>query len=118
MALPPPVHSRMASDPARLDIFQSYRLGFYEVRGTSEVGPMEGEGLSIKFKWSGKIIDIVTHPDEAVEGLKRKLEAATTVLPQRQKLLGLKTQQGKPPSDGTAVRELALKPGMVVMMLG
>ena len=55
-------------------------------------------------------------PEETVQGIKRKLEAATSVRVARQKLLGLKAQGGKPAQDDTLVAELVL--GSKVMMMG
>ncbi|KAL6779516.1 hypothetical protein ACKKBG_A12610 [Auxenochlorella protothecoides x Auxenochlorella symbiontica] len=79
---------------------------------------MADEGVVIKFKWRSTIYDIVTHPEESVDGLRRKVEAATSVQPKRQKLLGLKGKDGKAPTDATLVKDLALKANVPIMMLG
>jgi len=40
------------------------------------------------------------------------------VLPKRQKLMGLKSSNGKPATDDTLVSDLVIKEGMKVMLLG
>lgn len=52
------------------------------------------------------------------QGIKRKLEAATTVSEKRMKLLGLKGKGGKPAGDADTVADLQLKPGGKVIMMG
>lgn len=52
------------------------------------------------------------------QGLKRKLEAATSVSAQRMKLLGLKAKGGKPAGDEATVADLALKAGQKILMMG
>lgn len=79
---------------------------------------MTEDALTLKIKWQGKVYDVVTHSEETVEGIKRKLEASTTVQPRRQKLLGLKTKEGKLAGDDCLVGELLIKPNMTIMMLG
>lgn len=67
-----------------------------------------------------------THPLEPAalrrtqaQGLKRKLEAATSVSEKRMKLLGLKAKAGgRPAVDADTMAELALKPGAKLIMMG
>lgn len=74
--------------------------------------------VTVTVKWNGKEYEVGVHPDECVEGLKRKLEARTAVQPKRQKLLGLKTIAGKLPGSDTLVRDLAIKPNAKIVMMG
>jgi hypothetical protein len=53
-----------------------------------------------------------------LQGIKRKLEAATSVSEKRMKLLGLKAKGGKPAGDADVVSDLLLKPGGKIMMMG
>ncbi|KAF8065667.1 ublcp1 [Scenedesmus sp. PABB004] len=69
-------------------------------------------------KWSGKEYPVDLEEGARVEDLKRALQEQTHVDAKRQKLLGLKTRDGKPAPDGAAVSELSLKPGARVMMMG
>lgn len=78
----------------------------------------EGDAVTLRIKWQGRVFDLVTHSQETVVGIKRKLEASTTVQPRRQKILGLKASDGKPAGDDCAVGDLLLKPGATYMLLG
>mmetsp|Transcript_14455 Transcript_14455/g.31326 ORF Transcript_14455/g.31326 Transcript_14455/m.31326 type:complete len:322 (-) Transcript_14455:948-1913(-) len=69
-------------------------------------------------KWQGKEFTINLEDQDTLDVLKRKLEEETHVQPKRQKLLGLKTKDGKQPGDDTVISDLQLKPGLKVMMMG
>ena len=73
---------------------------------------------TLQFKWSGKDIEVTAEPSETIEQLKHKLEQATFVSAKRQKILGLKTKDGKMASDAALVGDLAIKPGTKIMMMG
>eukprot|EP00798_Chlamydomonas_sp_ICE-L_P015941 gene15941-22073_t len=69
-------------------------------------------------KWSGKELKVSIEETETVNALKHKLQAETNVQPKRQKLLGLKTKDGKMAGDDSAIGDLVLKPGLKIMMMG
>jgi len=73
---------------------------------------------NIVVKWSGKeyVIDNFSNSD-TVQHLKAIIAKKTNVLPERQKLLGLK-YKGKPPTDDVKIGMLSLKQGMKIMMMG
>lgn len=73
---------------------------------------------SIVVKWSGKEYPVELQEDETVASLKRALQQHTQVDPKRQKLLGLKTKDGKPATDEAAIADLVIKPSTKVMMMG
>jgi ubiquitin-like domain-containing CTD phosphatase 1 len=79
--------------------------------------------VSYIVKWSGN-----EYPIEVDEGgdtgsaptvldLKKCVHNKTGVLPDRQKLLGLKAN-GKPATDETRISDLSIKPGSKIMMMG
>lgn len=70
------------------------------------------------FKWKDKEINVDVDEADTVEAVKRKLEAETYVSAKKQKLLGLKTTNGKLAADTAKVSELLIKPGMKVMLMG
>jgi len=76
------------------------------------------ETIVVKVKWQGKDVEATVPTTETVAGLKRVLQEETRVLTKKQKLLGLKTQGGKPATDDTPIVDLAIKPGTRVMMMG
>ena len=56
---------------------------------------------------------------DTVGTLKRRIEEHTEVQPKRQKLLGLKAKKGGgTPADELPMADLALKPGLKIMMMG
>lgn len=73
---------------------------------------------AICIKWNGKEYKIDgLKPDQRVEDLKNEICKETGVLPQRQKLLGLKCK-GKPANDDTPLSDLSLKSNTKIMMMG
>jgi ubiquitin-like domain-containing CTD phosphatase 1 len=74
--------------------------------------------VELAVKWQKQDITIHVEPSESVQGIKRKLEAATSVSEKRMKLLGLKVRSGKPAADADVVADLMLKPGSKIMMMG
>ena len=70
-------------------------------------------------KWNGtdfKITNLLeTH---TVNDLKNELVKLTNVLPERQKLLGLKTNAGQNAGNDTLLGELKYKPGTRILMMG
>lgn len=69
-------------------------------------------------KWAGKEYKVLVDETESVEGLKRKLEDCTRVQVKRQKLLGLKTKDGKAASDTEKISNLQIKATSKIMMMG
>lgn len=69
-------------------------------------------------KWSGSEYPIEgLSPSDSVLDLKNLICKVTGVLPHRQKLLGLKLK-GKPATDDAVFRDLNVKPGAKIMMMG
>ncbi|XP_017347269.1 ubiquitin-like domain-containing CTD phosphatase 1 isoform X2 [Ictalurus punctatus] len=74
--------------------------------------------LSVIIKWGGQEYSIsALSEDDTVLDLKQSIKSLTGVLPERQKLLGLKIR-GKPADDGTKLGLLKLKPNTKIMMMG
>lgn len=74
--------------------------------------------LDVIVKWSGKeyLIENIALND-TVGDLKHAIQQKTGVLPERQKLLGLK-YQGSQAGDNVQLSQLRLKPRMKIMMIG
>lgn len=73
----------------------------------------------VVIKWSGCEYPIEElSPSDSVLDLKNLICKATGVLPHRQKLLGLKLKGSKPASDEALVKDLNVKPGAKIMMMG
>ncbi|XP_029439998.1 ubiquitin-like domain-containing CTD phosphatase 1 [Rhinatrema bivittatum] len=74
--------------------------------------------LSLIIKWGGQEYSITTlSEDDTVLDLKQSLKSLTGVLPERQKLLGLK-YKGKAADDDLKLGILKLKPNTKIMMMG
>ena len=79
---------------------------------------MENSPNSLVIKWSGKEYKIEgLEPNMDVSELKKLIHAQTGVLPERQKLLGLKFK-GKPAADDLKLSSLSVKSGTKIMMMG
>ncbi|CAB4019793.1 ubiquitin-like domain-containing CTD phosphatase 1, partial [Paramuricea clavata] len=78
----------------------------------------ESKSFSVTIKWSGSeyVVENI-EPSWTVLQLKQQICKQTGVLPERQKLLGLK-YKGKVPGDDIKVSLLSLKPNAKVMMMG
>ncbi|XP_065071413.1 ubiquitin-like domain-containing CTD phosphatase 1 [Rhopilema esculentum] len=77
-----------------------------------------GESINLVIKWSGKEYNIDNiSSSNTVADLKQAIKDRTCVLPERQKLLGLK-YKGKPPGNDVKLGALSVKPGMKIMMMG
>jgi ubiquitin-like domain-containing CTD phosphatase 1 len=73
----------------------------------------------IEIKWNGQTFKISNLlQSQTVNDLKAELYKLTEVLPERQKILGLKTQTGANASDHTILDEIKLKPGTKLIMMG
>jgi ubiquitin-like domain-containing CTD phosphatase 1 len=72
----------------------------------------------LQFKWNGKEISVPVDPTETVAQIKHKLEQETHVASKRQKILGLKTKDGKMAQDTALVSDLVIKPGTKMMLMG
>jgi ubiquitin-like domain-containing CTD phosphatase 1 len=73
---------------------------------------------SLLFKWNGKELEITADQSQTVGDVKSMLEVKTTINPKRQKLIGLKTKDGKLATDDSIVSHLLLKPGVKIMLMG
>ncbi|XP_026537936.1 ubiquitin-like domain-containing CTD phosphatase 1, partial [Notechis scutatus] len=74
--------------------------------------------VSLIIKWGGQEFLITTLSEEdTVLDLKQSLKGLTGVLPERQKLLGLKIK-GKPAENDVKLGSLKLKPNTKIMMMG
>ncbi|XP_070541109.1 ubiquitin-like domain-containing CTD phosphatase 1 [Ptychodera flava] len=79
---------------------------------------MMADPVTIVVKWSGKEYTVSDLSQENTVGeLKEAIKSQTGVLPERQKLLGLK-YKGKSPDDDVALSALKLKPNTKIMMMG
>lgn len=73
---------------------------------------------SFSIKWNGQKLEVNELTDSAtVLQLKNTLYEKTRVLPERQKLMGLK-HNGKPAGDEVLLKDLGLKEGVKIMMVG
>lgn len=82
---------------------------------------MSSEDLfgEIAVKWNGqeyKVTQLTS--SQNVLDFKRELHQLTKVLPERQKLLGLKSKSGKAVTDETPLADINYKPGTKIMMMG
>eukprot|EP01116_Phalansterium_solitarium_P013966 TRINITY_DN31440_c0_g1_i1.p1 TRINITY_DN31440_c0_g1~~TRINITY_DN31440_c0_g1_i1.p1 ORF type:complete len:325 (-),score=69.97 TRINITY_DN31440_c0_g1_i1:8-982(-) len=75
------------------------------------------EPLSIEIKWKSMSFMVVCDLCMSLLDLKNKIFQVTNVLPEKQKLIGLKYKGGNP-GDTVLVSELGLKPAQKVMMMG
>uniref|UniRef100_A0A3Q2D0C8 Ubiquitin-like domain-containing CTD phosphatase 1 n=1 Tax=Cyprinodon variegatus TaxID=28743 RepID=A0A3Q2D0C8_CYPVA len=74
--------------------------------------------VSVIIKWGGQEYSISSLSEEdTVLDLKQSIKSLTGVLPERQKLLGLKIK-GKPAEDEVKLGSLKLKPNTKIMMMG
>ncbi|KAJ3589929.1 hypothetical protein NHX12_010769 [Muraenolepis orangiensis] len=74
--------------------------------------------VSVIIKWGGQEYSIRSLSEEdTVMDLKQSIKSLTGVLPERQKLLGLKVK-GKPAEDVVKLGSLKLKPNTKIMMMG
>ncbi|XP_063784478.1 ubiquitin-like domain-containing CTD phosphatase 1 isoform X2 [Pseudophryne corroboree] len=74
--------------------------------------------LSLIIKWGGQEFPLSALSEEdTVMDLKHSLKSLTGVLPERQKLLGLK-YKGKPADNNIKLGVLKLKPNTKIMMMG
>jgi ubiquitin-like domain-containing CTD phosphatase 1 len=83
-----------------------------------QTAPLLAAMKSIVVKWSGKEYPLELAEEETVASLKRALQQQTSVDPKRQKLLGLKTKDGKAATDEAVIADLVIKPTTKVMMMG
>ncbi|XP_010768233.1 ubiquitin-like domain-containing CTD phosphatase 1 [Notothenia coriiceps] len=80
--------------------------------------PVSDMSVSVIIKWGGQEYSISSLSEEdTVMDLKQSIKSLTGVLPERQKLLGLKVK-GKPAEDEVKLGSLKLKPNTKIMMMG
>lgn len=75
--------------------------------------------VEIEIKWNGqnyKVSNLLESHN--VNDLKFELHKMTNVLPERQKILGLKTSNGGTATNETLLKDLKIKPGTKFMMMG
>lgn len=78
-----------------------------------------GPQHALTVKWQGREFAMTLGDADTVGTLKRRIEEHTEVQPKRQKLLGLKAKKGSgAPADELPMADLALKPGLKIMMMG
>ncbi|XP_041477792.1 ubiquitin-like domain-containing CTD phosphatase 1 [Lytechinus variegatus] len=74
--------------------------------------------MKLVVKWSGQEYEFTeVSGNDTVKDLKEAIHEKTGVLPQRQKILGLKFK-GKPPGDDIQLCALNIKPNTKIMMMG
>lgn len=86
--------------------------------------PLEGKAcddpakrdITLLIKFQGQDLNVHASATDTVASVKRQLEDKTRVLAKKQKLLGLKTCQGRPPTDDTAVGDL--RSGSKILLMG
>jgi ubiquitin-like domain-containing CTD phosphatase 1 len=72
----------------------------------------------IEIKWNSQVFKITNLlKSQTVNDLKNELHKLTAVLPERQKILGLKTSSGNATND-TILDEIKFKPGTKFIMMG
>jgi ubiquitin-like domain-containing CTD phosphatase 1 len=74
--------------------------------------------VEISVKWNGSDYTAKLLPTNTVGDLKSELFKMTNVMPERQKLLGLKTNSSQALTNDTLIDELKYKPGTKIMMMG
>jgi ubiquitin-like domain-containing CTD phosphatase 1 len=74
--------------------------------------------VEISIKWNGTDYVVKLLPTNTVGDLKSELFKMTNVLPERQKLLGLKTNSSQAYTNDTLINDLKYKPGTKIMMMG
>ena len=75
------------------------------------------EEVTLNIKWAGKEYGVRVCMEDSVGELKRRICEATSVLPKRQKLIGLNSK-GKMAEDSMIIGRLALKANAKIMMVG
>jgi ubiquitin-like domain-containing CTD phosphatase 1 len=75
--------------------------------------------IQVEIKWNGQNFVVSNLAStNSVADLKDELAKLTRVLPDRQKLLGLKTNAGGAATNTTLLQDLSLKPNTKIMMMG
>ncbi|KAF6769015.1 hypothetical protein AHF37_12689 [Paragonimus kellicotti] len=81
--------------------------------------PDELAPLVFNIKFNGKPVTVdCLQPSDTIGDLKRALFDKTQVLPETQKILGLRTSNNEPANDGLKLSELVLKPNTKLMLIG
>ncbi|CAG2191566.1 UBLCP1 [Mytilus edulis] len=81
---------------------------------------MAGEDIHkscLVVKWSGNEYSVNVDDSFTVLDLKKEIKNVTGVLPERQKIMGMKFK-GKPPDDTVLLTDMKLKPNTKLMMMG
>lgn len=81
---------------------------------------MAGEDIHkscLVVKWSGNEYSVNVDDSFTVLDLKKEIKNVTGVLPERQKIMGMKFK-GKPPDDTVLLADMKLKPNTKLMMMG
>ncbi|KAF7262719.1 hypothetical protein EG68_00002 [Paragonimus skrjabini miyazakii] len=81
--------------------------------------PDELAPLVFNVKFNGKPVTVdCLRPSDTIGDLKQALFDKTQVLPETQKILGLRTSNNEPANDGVKLSELVLKPNTKLMLIG
>lgn len=75
----------------------------------------EEKEINLKIKFQGRDLAVRVERTETVANLKRRLEESTHVLSKKQKLLGLKTRDGRLPTDETPLGDVVVGPKIMLM---
>lgn len=86
-----------------------------ETAPAAAAGDGDGADVTVPIKWNGAALEVSLPPTADVAGLKRALEARTSVLAKKQRLLGLKTRAGSAATDATRLSELAVAKPIMLM---
>lgn len=111
------IHTVPKRDPNDLNISDRLQYLLISTQKLTRSSPFKAM-KSIVVKWSGKEYPVELPEEQKVADLKRVLQEHTRVEPKRQKLIGLKTKDGKAATDEAALSDLAIKPNTKVMMMG
>lgn len=86
---------------------------------TLKITKMSDLFVEIEIKWNNQVFKPANLlASQTVNDLKIELYKLTQVLPERQKILGLKTSSGSMATDDTLLQDLKFKAGTKFMMMG
>ncbi|KAA3676470.1 ubiquitin-like domain-containing CTD phosphatase 1 [Paragonimus westermani] len=103
---------------ALLRCIDIYHLFLFKISNGSPM-PDEIAPLVFNVKFNGKLVTVdCLRPTDTIADLKRTLFDKTQVLPETQKILGLRTRNNEPANDDLKLSQLVLKPNSKLMLIG
>lgn len=76
------------------------------------------ELIAVELKWNNNVYKLSFDPEDDIVILKHKISIETEVLPERQKIINLKSKNGTKVDDATKISEIVIKQGKPLMMIG